>query len=64
MSNQSTFEQHKAFVRELRSPLLNPRKKGSFGDVFDGDSGSEHDSLDDLSRELEKKFNELFGTSD
>lgn len=65
----SLKEKHEAFIREIRSPLIEeliceqrykPRKKHKH---IHTDSGDIQDMID-IQKQLERKFDELFGCED
>lgn len=60
---QNSFNKHSDFVALLRSSMQPPAKKVSIATVVaDIDAENEVDS--ELMRELEKKFDQLFGPLD
>lgn len=60
---QTSISKHLDFIAFLRSSMLMPEKNsGSVNAVDDNDTENEVDY--DLMRELEKKFDELFGPLD
>lgn len=62
----SLKEKHEAFIREIRSPLIEeppqaPNKKRKKRKPSDSDDIQD---MLDIQRELERKFDELFGCED
>lgn len=65
----SLKEKHEAFIREIRSPLVEEPSCESHSKTRRKRKHSSTDSSDiqdmiDIQRELEKKFDELFGCED